>query len=171
VQLLSFLRFLLPRISKSDLGDRVPCHNYLPPSSRSGTFVRVAASIATAPRPVVACTFLLIMQPHRNDLTANYATIRRPAPYLREEGFLSASLSLSLSLSTARHSRSRISGRALVIYKRRIYCYKRHERARARDLCPRHSRGCSPVRVSKLSINDFVVQRRSSRLTRLDSIT
>lgn len=23
----------------SDLGDRVPCHNYLPPSSRAGTFV------------------------------------------------------------------------------------------------------------------------------------
>jgi len=41
-------RFLPPRISEGDLGDRVPCHNYLPPSSRSGTFVRVAASIATA---------------------------------------------------------------------------------------------------------------------------
>lgn len=37
----------------SDLGDRVPCHNYLPPSSRSGTFVRRIAPPLLHHRPML----------------------------------------------------------------------------------------------------------------------
>lgn len=42
----------------SDLGDRVPCHNYLPPSSPADTFVR-----GLRRRRILLSTFLLIMQP------------------------------------------------------------------------------------------------------------
>lgn len=57
---------LLPRLAfslkfPSDLGDRVPCHNYLPPSSPADTFVRGLRRRRR--RRILLSTFLLIMQP------------------------------------------------------------------------------------------------------------
>lgn len=47
----------------SDLGDRVPCHNYLPPSSPADTFVRGLRRRRRRRRRILLSTFLLIMQP------------------------------------------------------------------------------------------------------------
>lgn len=63
----------------SDLGDHVPCHNYLPPSSRSGTFVpadctaaAVAVAAACCCRLYFSINYAAVREPYPNDLTANH---------------------------------------------------------------------------------------------------
>lgn len=75
-----------------DLGDRVPCHNYLPPSSPAGTFVRGLHRRRRRRRHKPLSTFLLIMQPCASTaLTIRQrATLRFVSPYrvVLRRGFL-----------------------------------------------------------------------------------